>query len=222
MPKTLSSFLLVLIASCMMSAQTLEIESNRSKEAIKVESFGRAPNGYIRAILDSFLADLQTREKGTRGFFIVYGPVRDVDARKRLLSNHILFRNFDKTLISYVQGGNVSEFRTDLWIVAKGAEGPKLPPEAFIISETGKATQAQLKAAAKKVFRTISDNPDHHIYIISYGTDAQLTRRERVIAKEINLREQIRPRITIVRGGRKTAPRTVFWSIPPGAANPVP
>ena len=202
-------------------SQTVEGGPERENEAVLVDSFGRTTNGMIRSALDSFMTDLYRREKGARGVVVNYGTVNEVEARKRLISNHALFRNFDKTLFSYVQGGNVSEFRTDLWIVPKGAEGPKLPPEAFVVGEMGRASKAQLDAVIRKIFRTVVDNPSHRNYIINYGSTAEIVRREKVFTSAINFRNFDRVRITLVRGGRKTGPRTVFWSIPPGAVNPV-
>ncbi|NOT48479.1 MAG: hypothetical protein HOP17_12110 [Acidobacteria bacterium] len=216
------AFLVLLFVRPTAFSQAPETGPEIKKEAELADSFGRTTNGMIRSVLDTFMADLYRREKGTRGVIVTYGTVREIEARKRLISNHFLFRNVDKTLVTYVRGGNVSEFRTDLWIVPNGASEPNLPPEAFIVEELGKATKAKFVAMIKRVFREVANNPSYQTYIINYGTNAEIARREKWITREIVFRHYDRSRITLVRGGKKSGPRTVAWLAPPGAANPAP
>ena len=203
-------------------SQTVESVPERENEAVLVDSFGRISNGDLRGRLDTFLAEVAIRDPESRGVVVNYGTVREVEARKRWVVNHMAFRGFDATRISLRLGGNVSQLRTDFWKVPAGAAQPKLEPEAFVISEIGKATKSQLEATIKRLFRTIADNPSHHNYIVNYGSDAEIASREKVFLRAIIFRNFDRARVTLVRGGRKAGPRTVFWSIPPGAANPVP
>jgi hypothetical protein len=58
-------------------------------------------------------------------------------------------------------------------------------------------------------------------YIVNYGSDRDMTQRERVITAWIASRNFERSRITLVRGGGRDA-RTVVWKVPYGAANPKP
>lgn len=213
-----------LIICCPNLFSQIAAEKQRAeKEAVLLDSFGRLPNGDLRGRLDVFLAEVAVyREKGTRGVVVIYGTVREVEARKRLFSNHMGFRGFDTTLVSFRRGGNVSEFRTELWIVPNGADDPKLPPEAFIIDEVGNTTRAKFVALIKKVFREAANVSSHHIYIINYGTNAEIAVREKWITREVGLGTSDRSRITMIKGGRKSGLRTVFWLAPPGAANPAP
>lgn len=219
-----SIFFMVFLASLIVCpaalSQTPETGLERNKEAIQLDSFGRLSNGDLRGRFDMFLTEIFRGEKGTKGVVVIYGTVREVEARKRLVENHVAFRRFDKTSVTYVRGGNVSEFRTDLWIIPSGADGPKLEPEAFIVGEIGKATKTTFVSMVKRVFREVANNPSYQTYIINYGISAEIARREKWLVSEIAFRNFDRSRITIVRGGRKTGPRTVFWMAPPGAASP--
>ena len=108
-----------------------------------------------------------------------------IHVRKKLVSNHIGFRKFDQNLVSFVLGGNVSEFYDlNLWIVPNSADEPKLPPEAFIVGEIEKATKIKLVATMRRSFREVANNPTYQTYIINYGTNAEMAMREKWITSK--------------------------------------
>lgn len=195
-----------------------------AQKAVIADSFGRVTNGYLKAILDLFLQEIGKRGKGTRGMVVTYGSVREADSRKKAIAQYLNFRGFDPPSINFVRGGNVSELRTDLWILPPDAGGPSIAPEAFVAGEFGNVTSAKAKPVIKNFFLEFERLRTHQAYVINYGTDAQIKQREKWFATGNSVlgRHIDGPRITFVRGGRKSGARTVMWLLPPGAPNPVP
>ena len=128
-------------------------------------------------MLDSFLADIYKRSDGARGVVVNYGSIREINARKRLITNHINFRKFDTSLLSFVLGGNVSALRTDLWIAPKVADPPTTEPEAFIGAEFGRVTKAKAVRIVRNYFSELANNSESQGYIINYGTNAEIVLR---------------------------------------------
>lgn len=94
-------------------------------EAVLVDEFGALPNDDIRGRLDTFFAELQNNPTN-QGYIINYGTDRQIAARERLITNHINFRNFDRSRITLVRGGASpdGEPRTKLYRIPPGAENP--------------------------------------------------------------------------------------------------
>ena len=94
----------------------------------------------------------------------------------------------------------------------------------ILIDEFGRLTNQAIRKRLNKLFTELANNPNDHGYIILYGTDKEISARERLIAKSVIFRSFDRARITIVRGG--THPDEVVFTklyrIPPGAENPTP
>lgn len=216
----ISFLFFLLLAVVSVSSQTTQLSEPRDI-AVKVDSFGRLPNGHIRAVLDSFLAEIAERGKGTRGLVVNYGTVREVELRRRLVANHLYLRNFPD-VITIVRGGNVSELRSDVWLVPSGAHQPAIEPEAFIVSEFGRVTRSNAIRKARSFHSEAEKFPSHQAYVILYGTEAEMKRIEAWIINSKNTRSH-GPVMTLVRGGRRAGgTRTVMWLVPPGAANPAP
>ena len=67
------------------------------------------------------------------------------------------------------------------------------------------------------------DDPDVPLYVIFYGTEAEMKRREGLFTASKPRVPYDRARITFVRGGTSRERRTaVFWKVPYGADNPTP
>lgn len=96
--------------------------------------------------------------------------------------------------------------------------------EAILVDEFGKLPNDEIRGRLDTFFADLSNNPGHQGYIINYGTDAQITARERLITNHIAFRKFDRSRITLVRGGASPDgdPRTKLWRVPPGAKDPTP
>lgn len=102
--------------------------------------------------------------------------------------------------------------------------GPVAPaPEAILVDEFGRLPNDDIRGRLDNFFQELSNNPNNQGYIINYGTDREITARERLITNHITFRNFDRSRITLVRGGdRGNGPETRLYRIPPGAANPNP
>ena len=91
---------------------------------VLIDEFGALPNDDIRGRLDQFFAELSNNPTN-QGYIINYGTDREIAARERLITNHIAFRNFDRSRITLVRGGDTGDGpRTKLYRIPPGAENP--------------------------------------------------------------------------------------------------
>jgi hypothetical protein len=89
-----------------------------------VDEFTNLANDDVRQRLDAFFATLQS-DPTAQGYIINYGTPRNVTRRETLIRNHINFRGFDASRITFVNGGDNAEgIRTRLVLVPAGAEAP--------------------------------------------------------------------------------------------------
>ncbi len=96
-------------------------------------------------------------------------------------------------------------------------------PEAVQVDEFGALANDDVRARLDAFFVELQNNPTNQGYIINYGTNAQITARERLIQNHIAFRRFDRSRITLVRGGDVgVGINTKLYRIPPGAENPAP
>jgi hypothetical protein len=93
--------------------------------AVLVDEFGPLSNDDIRSRLDTFFAEL-SNNPNNQGYIINYGTDRQIAARERLITNHIAFRNFDRSRITLVNGGASADGqpRTKLYRIPPGADNP--------------------------------------------------------------------------------------------------
>ncbi len=92
--------------------------------SVLVDEFAALSNDDIRSRLDAFFVELQNNPNN-QGYIINYGTDREIAARERLITNHINFRNFDRSRITLVRGGDTgSGVNTRLYRIPPGAENP--------------------------------------------------------------------------------------------------
>ncbi|HVE58085.1 MAG TPA: hypothetical protein VNB22_14735, partial [Pyrinomonadaceae bacterium] len=104
-----------------------------------------------------------------------------------------------------------------------GSVAPKLIGCAF--DQYGKLTTNEVKARIQNLYVELGNNPSSQGYIINYGTDEEMTNREKQIQKAINFLKFDANRVTIARGSaepNETGLRTIVWIVPPGAEFPKP
>jgi hypothetical protein len=108
--------------------------------------------------------------------------------------------------------------------LASSAQEPLSPgekkPVAIKVLEIGKVTDKAMRSALEDFSRRWEATVP--LYIINYGTDKEVARRERLIANIRWPQPYERARITLVRGGLGKGSNTVIWKVPFGADNPVP
>jgi hypothetical protein len=100
------------------------------------------------------------------------------------------------------------------------ASAPVEKPVAVKVFEIGDVSRRVFNREWQTFWK--SYDPTVQLYIINYGSDRQIARREKWITDSISFREFDRARITLVRGGRGEHHKSVVWKVPPGADNPKP
>jgi hypothetical protein len=94
-------------------------------QPVQIDEFGVMPADDIRGRLDTFFAEL-ANNPNNQGYIIIYGTDREIAARERLITNHIAFRNFDRSRITIVRGGTHESgtVYTKLYRIPPGADNP--------------------------------------------------------------------------------------------------
>lgn len=92
--------------------------------------------------------------------------------------------------------------------------------KAYIFAEMEKADDNTVKEKVEDFYIKLKKDSYSQGYIINYGTDTEVTKRERQIRDSMNFREQDSPRITFIRGENKGKLKTAFWIVPNGAEPP--
>jgi hypothetical protein len=94
----------------------------------RFDDFGKLPNDEVRARMDALFVALGN-QPNAQAYLIDYGTDEEITAREKLLRNHIGFRKYDASRISFVRcGANAlgAGARTVIWIVPPGAEPPSV------------------------------------------------------------------------------------------------
>ena len=94
-------------------------------------------------------------------------------------------------------------------------------PVAIKFLELRKMTGHALEKALRSAWPPYDESSSY--YIINYGTNREIGRRERlIVSSDFFQGATHRARATFVRGGFAKGPYTVFWKVPHGAENPKP
>ena len=95
-------------------------------------------------------------------------------------------------------------------------------PEAIKFDEFEKATNGNVKMRMDAFYVELNNDPSASGYIINYGTDKEIAKREKQIRNAMAFRKYDISRITFVRGGFREVVKTEFWLVPAGANPPSP
>lgn len=210
----------ILLATILAFASPGHAQDEKQTKAFLVDSFGLMPNGDFKGRADVYMSETR-RYPESRALIVLYGPSRQIAARKQLIKDHFSFRRFPMAQLETKIGGNVSEFRTEFWIIPAGAAPPDIKPEAWIAAEFGRVYKRDAVKKISSFFAEMRKLTDHQGYVITYGTPAEIAMREKWITGSISFRTYGSARITLVNGGPGPV-RTVMWLVPPGAENPTP
>jgi hypothetical protein len=100
----------------------------------------------------------------------------------------------------------------------------QMPPPRF--EEFGKLPNDEIRARMDALFVALGNEPNAQGYIVNYGDDKEISRREKLIRDHIAMRKYDANRIIMVRGGEnplgETGARTKVWLVAPGAEFPKP
>ncbi len=96
-------------------------------------------------------------------------------------------------------------------------------PKPRQVDTFGNIPNDDVKARVDNFYIELNNEPNSQGYIISYGTDKEIARREKQIRDAIKFRKYEPSRVTFVRGGdRGSGVETTFWVVPAGAQPPTP
>ncbi len=97
---------------------------------------------------------------------------------------------------------------------------------AQLMDEFSNLPNGEIKARLDEYYTALGKQPNAQGYIINYGMDREIARREALIKKHIALRKYDVSRITFIRGGiylkGEGGSWTRLWLVPPGATPPTP
>ena len=97
---------------------------------------------------------------------------------------------------------------------------PQETPKASKFDEFEKATNGNVKMRMDALFIELENNPAAQGYILNYGTDREIAKREKQIRGSINFRRYDASRLTMVRGGYREVIKTDLWLVSLGAEPP--
>lgn len=100
-----------------------------------------------------------------------------------------------------------------------------VPDVARLFDEFGPLSNDDVKARIQNLYVELGNNPSAQGYIINYGTDREVARREKQIRDAITFLNLDASRVTLVNGGANPNGKGVYtkvWIVPPGATNPQP
>jgi hypothetical protein len=117
-------------------------------------------------------------------------------------------------------GGDLCEACQRTFSETAGIAGPATASQ---FAEFGNVPADEVKANLDPFFSELANNPSAQGYIINYGTDREIAKRERDIRAAIKFRKYPIERVTFLRGADQgTGPRTVLYVVPTGATPPTP
>jgi len=141
---------------------------------------------------------------------------------ERLTRAYVRLGRYDPEIVKVIKAGSVSPLHTEIWIVPKRSQPPRLEPEAYILDEFGVIGGMELERRISNFYQELNRSGSQG-YIINYGSSRDIAVAEKGITK-------VRrggcdfdcSRITLVRGGTIRKRSTVVWIVPEGAESPKP
>lgn len=107
-----------------------------------------------------------------------------------------------------------------LFLMSSVAFAQEETPKAVKYGEFKAATNGYVKMIMDGFYVELGNNPSSQGYIINYGTDREITIREKQFRNAIDFFKLDGARITLVRGGLCNGLTTELWIVPPGADYP--
>jgi hypothetical protein len=198
-------FLILIVMSSVAFAQTDE-----NPQAVKIDEFERATNGEVKARMDYFYTELNNNPSA-QGYIINYGTAKEIAIRERQIRNAIMFRKFDSSRITIVNGGFRGIIKTEFWAVPAGADNPNVESSSKKVDEFGIIPDGYLKASIDSLIIELNNNPNSKGYIVNYGTAKQILAREKQIKQRILFLKTDISRINFIKSVTGTKIKTEFW-----------
>ena len=205
---------------------------------IKAERFPAFKYGEIKSVSrDDWQAQLIKFIEAGRGYpsavlrvYVYAGSGTEPDSIYGIANEFAEFlreKGGDKIDSFVSPNGYRKEFVAELWVTSRHDDKPvETTPDEFFESEkfgeAGEISDQEFVDLLNSFMKKVSSDRSFQGYIINYGKVEEIKRRENLIRENISFRHGDPPRITIVNGGNRATPLTVFWLVPPGGKNPVP
>jgi hypothetical protein len=90
-------------------------------------------------------------------------------------------------------------------------------PKARLHDEYGAITDEDIWARTDALLVELSNDPNTTAYIVIYGSERQIKKRETLLRDYVRMRQFDASRIVYVIGGKENKIRTRVWIVPPGA-----
>lgn len=178
----------------------------------------------------------------SNGYFINYGTPKEIAKREKQLENFIRFRRFNRARIIFVNGGNIGEFKTVIWIVPPGAELPKpiglltqsdkkqatFVPKASKFDDFGNVSERYYRSVLIGFLKELLRDENSKGVVINFiGTGDKQARsfdsmKEKLITHPLVTENILQNRIEFIEGGVEEFQRTELWIVPERAKPPTP
>lgn len=198
-------FLILILLSSFAIAQTEE-----KPQANLFDEFEMATNGNVKMRMDLFYTEL-SNNPASQGYIVNFGIGREIARRERQIRNAIVFRKFDASRITIVNGGFRGVIKTEFWIVPAGAETPVIKDVSNKIDEFASIPNGDLKARLDNFFVELQNRPDNEGFIVNSGPAKTILRREKLIRNYIFWRKFDSSRIKFINNGFSKEINTELW-----------
>lgn len=195
----------------------------------KIDDIGNTTNGHIEAVLDSYFQNLPITSEN-KLLLITYGTNRRIAARFRIIKNLIERRNLKDLNIDLIKGGFANEANTEVWLVPKGTESPKIKETAYKISDFSSFKNKIWKREFDKSLTKQRESGCREvIYVIAYVKSDEVFNRigknflDYLVKNRNGCDGVAGPKsFALVKGGISKEQLTTIWMIPENAETPIP
>lgn len=96
------------------------------------------------------------------------------------------------------------------------------PTSVNVFDTVYKTGQGKLKRATEKFLAELEKDKEYYGYIINYGTDKEIARREKIVKNSIKFSKFDSAGIKVVKGGKSVEAQSRFYLIPISTESPKP
>lgn len=210
----------VMVFSLSLCAQT---ESVIKQEANKFAEFGSIRNPDLAETMRNFSNALK-KDPDSLGYVVNYGTQAAIRARRSLMVQSMGWRkDYGGLRIMFVDGPTEPKIRTVIWIVPPGVDLPKIEGQSVAkkVFEGAEVSESNLKNKFKILMQKVRSTSQSKAYIINYGTNEEITRRENIMNSVLDFRSADPARVSYIRVSDPKIKKTELWFVPFGAQEPV-
>lgn len=204
-------------------------EPQKIVEAVRFEKLGIHSEKFYQWNFNEFFGKLKKHEN-LNGYILINADDATYTDFVEKVRKYESFATINSDRIIFVKGKPQTPMSSELWLVPKGSELPKITvPKSEKFDEFGKLGNAEWLERMKNLGKKITEikHNGSQLFIINYGTEKEITVAERLI--ERYLFRYCRDcfafsnfKINYLRGNSEGKARRVFWIVPFGGETPIP